>query len=160
MLNLDLSDVKKSDAPTQERTLLPEGKYEVSVTGAQVKSTKAGTGQYISMELTVQDKDHKGRKVWHNFNIKNPSEKAVEIGKQQLVDFLVSAKSKIAETKLESVTQLLGLRCTAKIIIEESEQYGDKNRVHYFEQTPVESEVHPGVENEAPQFSADEDLPF
>jgi hypothetical protein len=63
---------------------LPEGWYDVKITGAEVKDTKSGTGRYIKVEYTVEGDNYSGRKVWGNLNIRNDSEKAEEIGRKQL----------------------------------------------------------------------------
>ena len=58
---------------------LPTGYYIVAVTKSELKPTKDGTGQMIAMEFTVLDGEHKGRKVFTNFNIQNQNAKTVEI---------------------------------------------------------------------------------
>lgn len=158
MLNLNLSNVETKEAPSSGP--LPEGKYHVAITDAQVRETRAGTGQYIKTEFTVMEGDYAKRKLWHNFNIKNPNEQAVEIGLQQIKDMLTAAQSKLADGTLNSVSELKGLRMQVNVKHEVSESYGTQARINYFEQLQRESEVHPGVPNEAPQFSSDEDLPF
>ena len=59
---------------------LPEGWYQVSIKDAELKTTKAGTGQYISVQYTVTGPTHQGRVVFGNINIENPNPKAEEIG--------------------------------------------------------------------------------
>lgn len=56
----------------------------VVVKESDVKTTQAGTGEYIKITCEVMEGDYQGRKVWHNFNIVNPNEKAVQIGRGQL----------------------------------------------------------------------------
>ena len=64
---------------------LPDGEYTLMALEAEEKNTAAGTGSYIKAKFEVIKGDHKGRWVWMNFNINNPSEKAQKIGRQQLV---------------------------------------------------------------------------
>lgn len=156
MLDIDLSKTEKSQAPSKGP--IPEGRYQVSITDAEVKTTKAGTGQYIKAEFTIKEGEYSGKKIWSMFNIKNQNPKAVEIGLQQLKDMLVAANSNLANGKLESVSQLRGLRMTANVKIESSEEYGDQNRINYFDYS--ESQINQGAPNMAPQFSSDEELPF
>ena len=59
---------------------LPQGNYNVGIKEVELKDTKAGTGKYVSVMLEIIEGEYKGRKLWDNWNIKNPSEKAQEIG--------------------------------------------------------------------------------
>lgn len=63
---------------------LPPGKYKAIIIGSEIKSTKAGTGTYLSVQCEVIDGPHKGRRVYDNINRTNPNEVAVEIGNQTL----------------------------------------------------------------------------
>jgi len=46
--------------------------------------TKAGTGEKLTLQFEVIEGDCAGTYVWHNLNIENPSQRAVEISKRQL----------------------------------------------------------------------------
>lgn len=157
MLGIDLSNVEGGNAPTN--TALPESKYHVSITAAEVKQTRAKTGQYIKVEFTVQEGEHKGRKVWTNFNIKNPNPQAVEIGFQQLKDMLVAANSSLANDKLNSVSELLGLHVIVKTKNEESEDYGTQTKVHWYEPLEPETGQVKNYADDIPGVSDDDDLP-
>jgi len=124
--NLDLSLVKENEKKT-----LPEGKYNVACTQAEVKDTKSGTGQYISAELTITDGEYKSRKIFQSFNIKNDNPKATEIGLQQLKSFLTKAKHPNPNA-LGSMEELSGLKCGVAVKIKSDEQWGDKAVVSYF----------------------------
>lgn len=63
---------------------IPAGKYLAVVTESEVKETKAGTGNYLKLTIEIIEGEHKGRKFWPMFNLKNPSEEAVKIGRGQL----------------------------------------------------------------------------
>jgi len=83
---VDLTDTKEqSFAPLQA------GMYFVECTNAIVKPTRAETGEYIEATLVVKTGTHEGRQLWVRFNIKNDSEKAQQIGKEQLKSFLVKS---------------------------------------------------------------------
>ena len=66
--------------------LIPDGKVcTVIIKNSEIKTTRAGNGEYIKIECEViGDEDFNGRKIWHNFNVVNPNEKAVQIGRGQL----------------------------------------------------------------------------
>lgn len=64
--------------------LLPPADYRLHVVDSDVRSTKDGQGRYVWVEMDVLDGPFAGRKLWHNFNILNPSDKAQQIGQSQL----------------------------------------------------------------------------
>ena len=82
---------------------LPKGEYDVNITNSTVKTTRAGDGEYLSVEFTLTG-EYEGRKVWQNYNLRNKNEKTVEIAKQQLK----SLCDAIGVTQLHSEDDLLG----------------------------------------------------
>ena len=104
---------------------LPAGWYSVKVTGAELKNTKAGTGQYIAVRYDVLGPTHQGRVVFGNLNIKNPNPKAEEIGRQQLGDLMRA----IGLAKVTDTDQLIGGTLQIKLDIRRDETYGDSNDV-------------------------------
>ena len=63
---------------------LPDGWYNATITGAEVKATKAGDGKYIAAKYTITGPTHQGRVVFGNLNIKNPSTKAPTVPTSQI----------------------------------------------------------------------------
>jgi hypothetical protein len=107
---------------------IPAGWYTASMSAAELKATKAGTGQYIAIRYDVTGPTHQGRVVYGNLNIKNQSPKAEEIGRQQLRDILEA----IGVPKVSDTDQLIGHSLQIKVDVEKSEQYGDKNQIKAF----------------------------
>ena len=105
--------------------VLPEGWYSSTISGAEIKSTKAGNGQYIAVQYSITGPTHQGRVVFGNLNIKNPSAKAEEIGRQQLGDLMRA----IGLSSVSDTDQLIGGQLNIKLTINKSEQYGDRNDV-------------------------------
>jgi hypothetical protein len=68
--------------------LLPAGWYTAIITEAEVKDTKSGNGSYIKCRYDITGPSGQGRVVFSNFNIKNLSTKAEEIGRQQLGEMM------------------------------------------------------------------------
>lgn len=64
--------------------VMPKGEYTLKATDAELKTTKKGDGQYLSVTFEVVKGQYTGRKVWQNFNISNPNEKAEKIGREQV----------------------------------------------------------------------------
>lgn len=75
--------IEPASAP-QERQPLPEGTYKAVITDSEMRATKAGTGHYLNFTWEITSGEHRGRKVWANYNVDNPNEKAVEIAKRDL----------------------------------------------------------------------------
>jgi hypothetical protein len=107
---------------------LPAGWYTASITGAELKNTKAGTGQYIAIRYDIIGPTHQGRIVFGNLNIRNPNPKAEEIGRQQLGEVMRA----IGIAKVQDTDELIGGQLSIKVDIRSSEQYGDQNEVKGF----------------------------
>ena len=118
---------------------LPEGWYTATISGAALKSTKAGDGEYIAVKYTVTGPTHQGRVVFGNLNIKNPSTKAEEIGRQQLGEIMRA----INLPKVTDTDQLIGGNLGIKLDVKRSEEYGDSNEVKGFKTIGVGSSVMP-----------------
>ena len=95
---------------------LPVGIYTGQIKKAEIKTTSAGTGEYISLQWEILEADepkYVSRIVFQNLNIVNPSEMAVKIAKSQLKQ--ITTALGIAE--LIDTDELLGqpLQLTLKI---------------------------------------------
>lgn len=107
---------------------IPAGWYNATMTGAEIKMTKAGTGQYIAIRYDITGPTHQGRVIFGNVNIRNANPKAEEIGRQQLGDIMRS----VGLAKVSDTDQLIGGQLQIKVGVEKSEQYGDRNDVKGF----------------------------
>lgn len=63
---------------------VPAGWYNVAVEASDMKPTNDGTGAFLETRYTILDGAHKGRKLFGRFNLRNASEKAMEIAFHQL----------------------------------------------------------------------------
>lgn len=101
---------------------IPAGEYTVSIAGAELCDTKAGTGQYIKLQLSVTGPTHEGRTIFANLNIRNPNPKAEEIGRQQLG----SVMRAVGLGSLTDTDQLIGGVMAVKVTIRPgNKQYPD-----------------------------------
>lgn len=66
------------------REALPAGEYIAVFDKAEIKTTKAGDGQYLNCQFKVVDGQHKGGVFFDIINIANPNAQAVEIGLARL----------------------------------------------------------------------------
>jgi hypothetical protein len=119
-----------AELPQSDRNYdpIPEGWYDVEIKGAELRTTKAGNGQYIAVRYDVTGPTHAGRVVYGNLNVSNPNPKAEEIGRQQMGELMRS----IGLPVLQDTDQLVGGRLSIKVSIRKSEQYGDSNDVKGF----------------------------
>lgn len=107
---------------------LPAGWYSVTINDAEIRTTKAGNGQYIAVRYDVTGPTHQGRVVFGNINISNPNPKAEEIGHQQLGQLMRA----IGLTQVSDTDQLIGGSLEIKLKIRKSDEYGDSNDVSGF----------------------------
>jgi hypothetical protein len=101
---------------------LPEGWYNAAITGAEIKSTKAGDGKYIAVKYNITGPSHQGRVVFGNLNIKNASTKAEEIGRQQLGEIMRA----IGLAKVSDTDQLIGGNLGIKLSVRTGEYAGNE----------------------------------
>jgi hypothetical protein len=116
----DANDLPKSDFEP-----VPAGNYDCSIHSAEVVNTK-NNGQMLKFRLDITGPTHQGRVVFGNVTLRNANPKAVEIGKQQLGDLIRAC----GIPRLTDSDQIIGCQVLARIGIEKSEEYGDKNRVN------------------------------
>jgi len=107
-----------NDIPENENNFepIPAGWYEVSINSAELKDTKAGTGEYIAMRYDVLGPAHQGRVIFGNLNIRNPNPKAQDIGIQQLGEMMRA----IGLPSVEDTDQLVGGHLEVKVKIREA----------------------------------------
>lgn len=92
---------------------LPEGWYTATISGAELKDTKAMTGQYIAVKYDITGPTHQGRVVFGNLNIRNPNPKAEEIGRQQLGELMRA----IGLPSVQDTDQLIGGSLQIKLTV-------------------------------------------
>ena len=107
---------------------IPAGWYTTTITDAELRDTKNGTGQYIAVRYDITGPEHQGRVVFGNINIKNASQKAEEIGRQHLGELMRS----IGLARVTDTDELIGGQLQIKVGIRKSEEYGDQNEVKGF----------------------------
>lgn len=122
----DTSEVDVNEGPSYE--LLPEGEYTLKAIDAEEKETSTG-GEMIVAKFEVVGGKHDGRWVWMNFNIKNRSETAQRIGRQQLVAWATAC----GKPDADDTDKLLDKRFNALIGIQKGTGgYKDSNTIKQF----------------------------
>ncbi len=110
---------------------IPRGEYSVIMVKAEKKDTKAGDGVLQFCQFKVIDGEFENRIIFHNFNIVNPSEKAVDISVSLLKDFMYMVNIKKCD-KFD-LTALLNRPVTIGVGIRKGDdQYADQNNITKF----------------------------
>ncbi|KPL28543.1 MAG: hypothetical protein AMJ72_02685 [Acidithiobacillales bacterium SM1_46] len=81
-INFNVSDYDV--APRSSFDPLPKGDYQAIVTDSQLKTTKAGDGEYIELTMQIVDGEYSGRRHWERLNVVNKSEKTQNIARSHL----------------------------------------------------------------------------
>jgi hypothetical protein len=105
-----------AEIPVSDRSfdLLPAGWYAATITGAESRDTKSGTGKYLRIEFTLADPA--GRKVWNNYNVKNDNPAAESIGRQQLAEVVRA----IGKKAVRDTDELRGCVLSIKVKVREA----------------------------------------
>lgn len=138
----DTSDVQP-DAPVSYDPI-PAGEYVLKAVEAEEKQTSKGDGSYIKVKFEVVKGEYAGRLLWNNFNVNNPSEKAQQIGRQQLVAWATAC----GKPDADDTDKLLEKPFKAAVSIEKGTGgYADSNRIKAFlfdSEKPAASKPAPG----------------
>lgn len=121
--------IKADELPVSNRSydLIPEGWYSATISKAELKDTLDGNGKKIDIRYDITGPTHEGRIVFGSVNIRNRSQKAEEIGRQQLGEIMRA----VGLASLKDDDQLIGGLVQIKVKIRKpSEQdkangYGD-----------------------------------
>lgn len=90
-LDLETGDVKPTNMDFDP---LPDGRYLVEMVDSNIKPTKKGDGLLLACTFDVLEEGYVGRKVFTNFNLKNPNADAVKIGLGMLSSLYKAATGK------------------------------------------------------------------
>lgn len=134
-----VNDLPQSD---NNFSALPAGWYQVHITGAELRPTKAGTGAYIAVRYDVLGPTHQGRVVFGNLNIRNPNQTAEEIGRQQLGSLMRA----IGLAQVSDTEQLIGGQLMIRLAIRPADgQYEASNDVKDFKAVGWEAAAAPAA---------------
>ena len=106
-----------AEEPFRDFSALPAGEYMCVITDSPVKTTKAGTGQYLELKLQVIEGEYKDRNLWVRLNIINPNPVAVQIARSELGAICKA----VGIVQLVNSGQLHGIPLMVKVSIREYE---------------------------------------
>jgi len=110
------------DVTNVSSTGIEDGVHTASINSAEVKTTKAGNGEYISVKWELAS----GGQFYTMYTIKNPNQKAVDIGLGELKRMLTASGAK--SMAIGGVDELLGLRCQLTLATV-TDDFGDKVKI-------------------------------
>ena len=124
----DISETEYNERGEFE--IIPKGtEVTLKATEAEEKKTSAGTGSYIAVTFEVTKGEHAGRKIWQNFNVHNPNDKAEKIGREQIAGWARAC----GKPNAQDTDELLERPFNAKLGIEKGTGgYSDKNKIDSF----------------------------
>ena len=113
------------DTPT-DFAIIPEGtEVKLKCTEAEDKETSSG-GEMVAATFVIVEGEHKGRKIWQNFNMVNKSEKAQNFGRRMIAGWARAC----GKPNAKNTDELLEKPFWAKLGIEKGTgQYKDKNTI-------------------------------
>ena len=78
--NFDASTIE----PSNSYDPIPAGWYQAIISNSEVKPTRDGYGEYLSLTLQVIEGQYENRLVFARLNLKNANDKAVDIARKDL----------------------------------------------------------------------------
>lgn len=137
---------KEFDASTTkivDFTPLPAGRYTAHIVKTEMKATKTGNGKYLALTLEITEGEHKGRKLWDNLNLENPSTQAVEIAESTLAKICNS----VGKIKIKDGDELLFAELDVVLATEHSLGFSPKNVVKDYLKVGAVAGTTQGMEN-------------
>ncbi len=140
-------------SPAKSYEPLERGDYQCIVIETGIKTTKAGTGEYIEVVLQVVDGEHSGRRLWDRLNVSNPNKQAEEIARRQLTG-LCQAVGMDMGSKLANTEQLHDIPMSVAVDIDRKDP--TRNRIIAYNSiggsaaAPAADEATPASNNKKP----------
>lgn len=126
-------------APASANIVVPAGWYNVIIEHSEVVPTASGTGTILKLRYSIVDGEFKGRKIFGQLNIVNPSPMAQEIAQKQLsaICHAVNVIQCNDSQQLHNIPFKVKLKITPGGIKDQhtGEKYDDKNEVTGWEKS-------------------------
>ena len=113
--------------PRESFQPIPAGDYTVCISASEEKTTASGNGEYLKLTLEVLDGDHKGRLLFENLNLKNPSAAAVDIARRTARDICLAVN--VPQLNDGGVMELHGKPMAASVKVEKRNDNGELRNV-------------------------------
>ena len=138
---------------------VPEGVYEATIEGTDIKQNRAGSGEYLKMKWRISGGQYGGRIVWDNITTSHQDDKSAKMG----MSFLSKLCTAVGLSEPPDDTERLhGRPCAIRVIIREQEGYPPDNKIRGY--YPLEAAGRVSPEAVAPvnnsPYKGDDDIPF
>jgi len=112
---------------------VPVGKYLAMIVESELKDNSNQNGKILSLRVKIIDGEHKGRLVFDNLNIVNPSEQAMEISRKALASIgkAVGAGTFTDTEVLHGKPMLITVGMTKA-----TPQYPARNKISFYDRAP------------------------
>jgi len=87
-LGFNPAETEASESFRGKQEPIPNGRYQAIVTSAERKHTKSGNGWFWELTFAIAEGQYEGKTLIHRFNMVNPSEEAVAIGRSHMKRYL------------------------------------------------------------------------
>jgi hypothetical protein len=84
------ADFQADASAADSYELLPDGTYTAEIENIEIRSTKSGTGSYMSLKLRIVGDAGNGRVLFDMITLDNPSKAAVEIGRKVINNLTIA----------------------------------------------------------------------
>lgn len=150
--NINGFDASKVKPDEGRPAPLPEGRYRLAATASEWKDTKNKKGKYIAWTFTVLEGPFKGRKIFEQMNLQNPSQQASDIAKGQL-SALCHA---VGVMKPKDAAELQDIPFWAQVGCKKDEGYDMRNVIKKYEKRGEQTADAPGAAEpgDAPPWAA------
>lgn len=108
-------------------TPIPVGDYKAVITESEVKQTKAGDGQYLSLRVEIIEGEYQGRIIFVILNLWNPNPKAVEIANRELATIVAA----VGKPGAQNSEELHNIPMTIKVGLEQGKPWVDTSGVQH-----------------------------
>lgn len=129
MAELNFESYEFVEGTNNEYDLLPDGWYSASIKEVDLRTTKAGNGNYLNVRYDIMGPTHAGRVVFGMITVRNPNQTAERIGREQLSSLAAAIGMKEMP---HDTDELVGGTLMINVKTRKSEQYGDSNEVKDF----------------------------
>ena len=125
-----LAGMYDPDVDPQSFEIIPECEAVAQVIETDLVTTTAGDGKMIALTFEILEGPYKGRQVYSNLNVRNPSEKAQQIGNAQFAALRIALWGKSGKDKIVNDTlELQRIPLRIKIACEKRKDNGEMTNV-------------------------------
>jgi len=101
MAKLPSSFKRKDHGKMRDFSAIPKGEYIAKIIESDYKANSKKTGHFLTLTLEVQNKEHKGHKIFATLNLDNPSELAIQIANDEFATILDACGKKTVKDSKE-----------------------------------------------------------